>query len=486
MNIKSKTIQGVFWSGIQNWGSQAGSFIVFLILARLLSPKDFGLVALANVFINFMQIFLNQGFAHALIQKQNLEEKDINTAFWTQVFVGFFLTTLTLSSANFIAFTFNQPRLTLTIQVLSILFIIASLRQTQVTLLNREFKFKVMATCSLLGIFFAGIVGILMAFWGYGVWSLVGQQLTYEIMEVIVLWTASTWRPKFQFSWQALSQLYRFSLNLLAYKLLEFFNQRTDNLLIGYFLGEVALGYYAISHRILQVLTQLLIGTLNQVALPTFSRLQDNPKQFLSAFYQATQFTSLIAFPIFSAIILLSPQLVITLFGEHWRSAIPILQILPLTGIIRAVSFFQRSAFIAMGQPSIQMKLGLLNAIVNVIACLIALHWGILAVASAYVISDYLVFPLGQWLLSKLISLSCKTYLSQFLAPVTSTIIMVSVIFIIQQSLTSILSLQLNLIICCSIGFIVYTLSIKLLFPELFSHVFTLVALLRSSPQTNS
>ncbi len=486
MNIKSKTIQGVFWSGIQNWGSQAGSFIVFLILARLLTPESFGLVALANVFINFMQIFLNQGFAHALIQKQNLEEQDINTAFWTQVFVGFLLTTITLSSANLIAFTFNQPRLNLIVQVLSILFIIASFSQTQVTLLKREFKFKVMATRSLLGILIAGIVGILMAFWGYGVWSLVGQQLTYEIIGVIVLWTASTWRPKFQFSWQALSQLYRFSLNLLGYKLLEFFNQRTDNLLIGYFLGEVALGYYAISHRILQVLTQLLIGTLNQVALPTFSRLQDEPKQFLSAFYRATQFTSLIAFPVFSAIIILSPQLVITLFGEQWRSAIPILQILPLTGILRAVSFFQRSAFVAMGQPSIQMKLGLLNAIVNVLACLIAVQWGILAVAGAYVISDYLVFPLGQWFLGKLISLSWKTYLSQFLAPVISTMIMVSVIFIIQQSLTPILSLQLSLIICSIIGFIVYTLSIKLLFPELFSHIFTLVALLRSSPKTNS
>ncbi|MCA2686830.1 MAG: lipopolysaccharide biosynthesis protein [Dolichospermum sp.] len=485
MNIKKKTIQGIFWSGLQNWGSQAGSFIIFLILARLLTPEAFGLVALANVLINFMQIFLNQGFAQVLIQKQDLESQDINTVFWTQVFTGCLLTTITFFSAILISKVFHQPSLIPILQILSLVFIVNAFSQTQASLLRRDFKFKVLATRSLLGIIIAGIVGVVMALLGYGVWSLVSQQLTYELMGVIVLWTASNWRPKWQFSWITLTEIFSFSINVLGYKMVEFFNQKTDNLLVGYFLGEVALGYYAISHRILEVMTQLLIGTLNQVALPTFSRLQKDSQGFIAAYYRITQFTSLIAFPVFFAVIILSPELVISLFGQKWTNAIPILQIISLVGILRAITVFQRSAFVSLGQPLLQFKLGLLNATLNVIACLIAVQWGILAVATAYVLSDYLVFPLGQWLLSKLISLSWKTYLAQFIAPITSTVIMGLTILITQQLLSPWLEPQGRLIICSLLGITIYTATLRFAFPQLFSQIFTTLNLLQNSPKTS-
>jgi PST family polysaccharide transporter len=480
MSIKQKTIQGIFWSGIQNWGSQAGSFIVFLILARLLTPEAFGLVALANVFINFMQIFLDQGFAQALIQKQEIEDKEINTAFWTQIFIGCLLTIIGFITASLISQSFHKSKLELILKVLSFLFIISSFSQIQRALLKRHFNFKAIAVRALLGIIIAGIIGIYMAVSGLGVWSLVGQQLTYESVGVIVLWKASDWRPKLQFSWQHLSELFDFSLNLLGYKLVEFFNQRIDNLLIGYFLGEIVLGYYAIAHRILQVMTQLLIGTMNQVALPTFSRLQNDSQRFIDAFYQATQFTSLIAFPVFFAMIILSPELVITLFGEKWLTSIPIMQILAFAGILRAVSFFQRSAFVAIGQPLIQFKLGLLNAIFNLIACLIAIRWGILAVAVAYVMSDYLVFPLGQWFLSKLIQIDWKTYLYKFLAPVICTSVMVLTLLVAQQGLTHYINPQGRLVICSITAMFIYTLTLVSIFPNLFKQIWELKVLLRS------
>lgn len=484
MSIKKKTIQGVFWSGIQNWGSQAGSFIVFLILARLLTPGAFGLVALANVFLNFVQIFLNQGFPEALIQRKEIEDIHINTAFWTQVVIGIFLTSLTFFFANPLAKVFNQLQLISILQVLSFVFIISSFSQTQMALLKRNFAFKSLATRSLLGILASGFVGVFMALSGYGVWSLVGQQLTYESVGVIVLWQASHWRPKLQFFRSYLSELLAFSSNLLGYKLLDFFNQRTDNLLIGYFLGETALGYYAIAHRILEVMTQLLIGTLNQVALPTFSRLQNDAQSFLNAFYRATQLTSLIAFPVFWGVILLSPELIITLFGDKWSQSIPIIQIISLTGLLRPVSFFQRSAFVAMGQPLLQLKLGLLNATLNLIVCLIAIKWGILAVATAYVISDYLVFPFGQWLLSKLIQIDWKLYLSQFIAPISCTLIMVLSLFLSQQLLTAYLNPALRLVICSIMGTIVYTLTLIGLFPKLFKQIWDLVILLKPAAKS--
>ena len=481
MNIKQKTIQGVFWAAIQNWGSQAGSLLVFIILARLLSPGDFGLVALANVIIIFTQVFVEQGLAAALIQRPELSSKYINTVFWTQIFLACVLTTITFISASLLAEIFHQPQLTSIIQWLSILFVISALGHTQRALVKRKFNFQVLANAALLGIFLAGIVGIFMAFNGWGAWSLVGQQMTYESVEVIVLWWANSWRPKWQFSETHLFEVLHFSINLLGEKLVVFFNQRTDQLLIGYFLGEVALGYYAIAHRILQVMTQLLIETIIQVALPTLSRLQNDSQRFLDTLYRGTLFTSLIAFPVFLGVIILAPEIVTILFGEKWREAIPILQILIFAGIIRAVSLFQRAAYVAMGKPSLQFKLGLLNAIFNLIACLLAVKWGILAVAMAYVLSDYLVFPIGQWLLTKVIAISWKTYLSQFLAPITCTIIMTLMIFITQYLVTPLVPPQINLLICSMIGSISYILALKLIFPQLFSQLLTLATLLRSS-----
>lgn len=222
MSIKKKTIQSIFWAAIQNWGSQAGSLIVFLILARLLPPEDFGLVALANVFITFTQIFLEQGFAAVLIQRQNIETEHINTAFWTQIIIAFLLTAVSLLSANWIAESFNQPQLSPIMKWLSILFIISALTHVQRALIKRKFAFKILAICSLLGVIVSGFVGIAMAFFGYGVWSLVGQQLSYESVELIVLWSASNWRPQWQLSWKHLSDLSNFTLNLLGEKLVFF------------------------------------------------------------------------------------------------------------------------------------------------------------------------------------------------------------------------------------------------------------------------
>jgi teichuronic acid exporter len=317
---------------------------------------------------------------------------------------------------------------------LSFIFIIAAFNQIQIALLKRNFAFKTMATRALVGIFIAGIVGIYMAFSGYGVWSLVGQQLTYELVGTVVLWTANSWRHQWQFSWQHLSELLNFSINILGFKLVNFFNQRTDSLLIGYFLGEVALGYYAITQRILQVMTQLLSGTINQVALSTFSRLQTDTSLLHKVFYQAIQFTSLIAFPTFLGMIVLTPELITVLFGKQWQPAIPITQILTFAGLLRSISIFTESIFIAMNKPAWRLYLGVLNTIFNIVACVLAVRWGIIAIAIAYILSDYMAFPFSQWAVSELIQTPVLTYLRQLIAPFVSALIMVVAILIINRT----------------------------------------------------
>lgn len=475
MSIKQKALKAVVWSAIQNWGSQAGSLIVFIILARLLSPEAFGLVALANVFLAFMQIFLDQGFAKALIQRQHLEPEHLDTAFWTHLISGIVLTGLSFTTAGLVANFFKQPQLIPILQCFSFLFFINSLSHVQKAILMREFAFRTMATRALLGIFIGGVVGILMALWGFGVWSLVSQQFLYESVEVFVLWGASDWRPRFKFSIKHFQELFSFGINIVLFQFLSFFNKRSDNLLIGYFLGEVALGYYAIAYRVLQVMTQLLVFTTKQVALPTFSRLQTEPERFRQAFYKATQFTSLIAFPTFLGMATLAPELVVSLFGEQWIPATPVMQVLAFAGMINSISLFKGSVFMAMGKPSWQLKIGIFQAALNLIAFLVAVRWGITAVALAYVISSYIVFPISQWAVSKLINIPLLMYLKQFITPLISSLVMVCFIVISKIILDNWINEQGLLVVCTCIGIISYGLMIRIVDVELFKELINIV-----------
>jgi O-antigen/teichoic acid export membrane protein len=485
MSIKQKAIRGVIWSAIQNWGSQSGSLIVFFVLARLLTPDAFGLVALANVFVVFMQIFLHQGFAQALIQRQQVDPEHLDTAFWTNVGIGCLLAIVSLASAEQISAWFNQPQLSPILRVLSLVFVINSLNDVQQAVLERQFAFKSIAIRTLVAVVVSGGVGIGMAIAGLGVWSLVGQQLIYEAVAVLVLWGASDWRPGLRISSAHFKDLFSFGVNILGFNFLSYVNTRADDFLIGYFLGPTALGYYAIAYRVLTVMIQLLVNTIAQVALPTFSRLQEDLEKFRRAFYTATQLTSFVAFPTFLGMAVMARELVLVLFGEQWLPSVPVMQILAFAGILRSVTFAKGSVFLALGKPAWQFRLSLLNAVLNVTGFLIAVRWGILAVACSYVIRAYSVFPIGQWLLTKLTQIRLLTYLRQFITPLFAAVVMVAAMLGVKHWLMSILSPLLLLITCSVVGAAIYAVTIRIASPRLFQQVLDMLqlALSRSKQQ---
>jgi PST family polysaccharide transporter len=475
MNLRQQAAQGIVWSAIQKFGHQAISFIVFFYLARLLEPEAFGLVALASVFLAFVQIFLNQGFAEAIIQREELEPEHLDTAFWVSLIISIFLTLISISVANLVAQGFNQPELTPIIRCLSLGFLLSAFNSVQQALFQRNLAFKALAARSLVASGAGGMVGVTMAFLGFGVWSLVGQQLTNNIAGILVLWWASDWKPRFKISQKHFHELFHFGINILGFNLLNFFNRRSDDFLIGYFLGATALGYYTIAYRLLLLMTNLLTNTMAQVALPTFSRLQSQPEKMRRAFYTATQLSSLVAFPAFLGMAVLAPELVAVVFGENWLPSVPVMQILAFIGILHAIEYFNQSVILAMGKPAWRFKINVVNAIGNVIAFILVIQWGILAVAAAYVIRGYLFLPLPLWAIYKLININLKTYWSQFIVPVVSSVTMVGVIFTIKWYWGNILSLPGLIILCTGVGIIIYSIMIRLTAPQLFKQVLGLL-----------
>ncbi len=478
MSLREKAAKGIVWSAIQKWGRAAITTVFFVILSRLLTPEAFGLVALASIFTDFVEIFLDQGSSAAIVQRADVERGHLDTAFWLSIVTGILLTVGSIAASGLIAAFFNEPRLAPVLSWLSVSFILNALSTTQLAILQRKLAFKSLAARSLTATTVGGVVGISMAFAGFGVWSLVAQNLARGVAAAIVLWRASDWRPGFHVSKKHYKELFTFGVSVVGNNVLNVVVRHADDFLIGYFLGPTLLGYYTIGYRLLLIIIRLVTEITNTVAFPTFSRLQHQPERMRRAFYNVTQYTSLLAFPIFIGLAALAPELVPALFGEQWAPSIPVMQILALIGILQSVLFFNGSVIRASGKPSWELGIMTLNAVCSVFGFLLAVRLGIVAVAASFVIVGYLLSPVSYIAVRKLIQVDFKTYLWQFAPPVSASLIMVAVIAGLKYLFRDqSFNLYLELSIYLLAGVLTYGLVIGLTARALFREVLELVSL---------
>jgi O-antigen/teichoic acid export membrane protein len=478
MKLEQKAAKGIVWSVIQKWGREGVSFLTLMVLSRLLAPDAFGLVALASVFTAFVEIFLDQGLTAAIVQRASLEREHLDTAFWISVLLGLLLAACSVAASGLVAGIFREPRLVPILRWLSISFVISALSSTQLAILQRELAFKRLAVRSLVATIVGGTVGIAMASAGLGVWSLVGQMLATSVAAAIVLWQASDWRPGFHVSRRHYKELFTFGVSVVGNNILKEVVRRTDDFLIGYFLGPTLLGYYTIGYRLLLATIRLVTGIINAVAFPTFSRLQHQLDRMRFAFYKVTQYTSLLSFPVFIGLGALAPELIPALFGDQWMASIPVMQVLALIGILQSVLTFNGSVIRASGKPSWELGIMLLNAVCSVTGFLIAVHWGIVAVAASFVIVGYLAAPVSYAAVRKLIQIDIKTYLGQYVAPLSASLIMVTVVMGLKQVLRQQdLNLYLQLFLYVTAGALTYLLVMVLIARSLSREVLGLVSL---------
>jgi O-antigen/teichoic acid export membrane protein len=474
MELRQKAAKGLIWSSANVWGGQAVSFVVMVFLSRLIKPEAFGLVAYASVFITFVKIFTDQGFGDAIVQRYEINEKVLDTAFWTNALTGGLLTFVCILGAGSVADLFHQPQLAPILAWLAPVFILSGLISTQEAILRRELSFKKLAIRSLIAIAAGGIVGISMAFAGFGVWALVAQNLTSGFVGLLVLWSVSHWRPGFHFSKMYFKELFSFGSKIVGINFLNFLNTHSDDFLIGYFLGPIALGYYTIAYKLMTTMVSTLTGVTTAVAFPAFSRLQKDPDKMRRAFYQVTYLTSLISFPAFLGLAVVAPVLIVVVYGPQWTPSIPVMQILAFISVIHSIFFFNASVVLAAGKPLWRLGVTLMNAFSNVIAFFLVVRLGIVAVAAAYVIRGYLLSPVEIWVVHKVIKLDIKLYLRQFIGPFVSSFVMAIVVGIMKYLLKDAIGLSVELIVLVLTGCIIYLLSIQLISPSLRSQLLEL------------
>lgn len=485
MNIESpssdalgqKAARGVLWSGAQIWGARAISFVIFALLSRLLDPQAFGLVAIASLLITFVQAFQDQGLGDAIVQRERLDPEHLDTAFLVNLLISLLLTAICMAVAPLVGIFFREPQLVPIVRWLSLSFPVASLAIVQQAILRRALAFKVLALRSILATLVGGIVGVAMALLGFGVWSLIAQTLVNALIGVLVLWICSSWRPGLRLSRSRLDELFRFGFNIVGMNLLNFANQHADDVLIGYFLGPTLLGFYTIAYKFFSVMMDALTTVTNTVALPAFARLQNDLDRLRRAFYKVIHFSSLISFPAFLGVAIVAPELVAAVFGPRWALSASVLRVLVFIGILHSVFYFHNSLVIALGKPSWRLGMVLLNAVSNVIAFAIAVRWGIVAVAAAYVIRGYLLSPLEIWMVRKVAQIDVRVYFRQFILPAIGSLAMTLAVLGLRYMMSEQFGLLPQLAAYSLAGGLVYLACLRLIEPSLLQQVLQLFGL---------
>ncbi len=462
-----KSLSGIIWSGLERSGTAIVSTVVHIVLARLLVPEHFGLVAMANVVIGFISLLKDQGFVEAIIQREELESLHLDTAMWAITAQGVVLAGVGVLLAPLVASGFNEPELTDIFRVLVLTIPIMGISSLPTAVLKRDMDFKPLSLRALFASIVGGVVALVLAVLGFGVWSLVFKSLVHHMVSAMILWKAVDWLPGLNFSVRHFKDLFSFGANITAERLLNYFNRQFDDLLVGAVLGSAALGYYTVAYEILKGLTSILGRTGAQVALPLFSRLQSNAERLSGAFLTAVQSTAIIAFPVFTLFIAVAPELFMLVYGPKWAPAVPLARVLALIGILHAVLLLNGPIFKARGKPSWSLWLTVVNVVGNVIGFSVAvfIFESTLAVAAAYVIRGYLLMPVPLYYVRKLVDVRLREFFGTLVFPTVASAVMVAAVFGIKWVMPEWwLALRATLLIAA--GFATYIGLVYLFLPD--------------------
>ena len=478
MDIASnkKVTQGVAWASTASWGCQLLSFAIYTGLARLLDPETFGLVAIAGVYIALIQVLVAQGFGMAIIQRPQVDNKHLDSAFWIAMTTAFLFCFLSHLFGGQIARLFGEPRIAAVIGWLSLSLFFYAMSSVQMAILTRELNFRALAVRSLLATTIAGAVGLAMAFFGWGVWSLVGQQLANAILGSVFMWWSVSWRPGLRISRQHLGDLYKFSLSVTGNDLLWFFSQKSDQTMVGYGFGSLGLGPYSLASRLPTLLHDAIIGPLQSVAFPTLSKLQSEPLRFERALLKFCEVSTLISFPLFAGIVAIAPSLVPWLFGPKWLAAIPLLQILAIYGAVRSALAFMHPLMICKGRAGLYLAMNVILTSLTLTGCFVAVHWNPRAIALSVVLTMLLFAAIFLVIARRPLELRILPLLKTFVFPGVTSLFMLIVVTFVRRFISMIFAPAISVVVCVVAGVVVYCLTAYYGRPDLLKAIWELVA----------
>jgi teichuronic acid exporter len=381
-------LSSLFWKLMERGGVQGISFVISIILARLLTPKEFGLIALVTIFITLSNVFVQTGFNTALIQKKNADDIDFSTIFYISLFIASCLYILLCFSSPIIADFFNQPQLVLLIKILSLVLFFGAINSVQVAVISRNMQFKKLFYSSIGAVIASGVIGIMMAYAGFGVWALVGQQITSQLFTTIIMWFTVHWRPKLLFSYKRLKSLWSYGWKILVASLIDVIYLDLRSLVIGKLFSPTMLGYYDRGKQFPTVIVNNIDGSIQSVMLPTYASHQENRERVRSIVKRSITTSSFVIFPLMMGLAIVAEPLVIIILTDKWLPCVPFLQIYCAVYAIRPILTANIQAIKGLGYSGDFLKVEFINKVIGIIVLVISVQYGVLAIAWGVLLSS--------------------------------------------------------------------------------------------------
>ena len=471
-NMKSKVMSGLVWKFAERISAQLVTFIVSIVLARLLSPSHYGAIAIVNIFIALANVFVSCGFGNSLIQKKDADDTDFSSVFYFNILMSIVMYIIVFYSAPIIADFYSMPILTPVLRVMGLRLIVAGINSVQHAYVARHMLFKRFFWSTLGGTLASGVIGVVMAYKGFGIWALVAQYMTNSTVDTIVLWFTVKWRPKRLFSFKRLSGMFSFGWKLLVSSLIETGYNELRSLIIGKMYTAADLAHYNKGRQFPNLVVTNVNTSIQSVLFPAMSDCQDKRNQVRAMCRRAISISSYIMLPLMLGLALVAEPFVKLLLTDKWLPCVPYLQISCFVMALMPIHTANLQAINAIGRSDIFLKLEIIKKVTGVIVLIAVMHLGVMAIALSGVFLTLLSSVINAYPNSKLLDYKITDQIKDLLNAFIPLLLMAaSVCFIDVIELNLVLDLVAKVIV----GAVVYVLSSYLFKNESFMYIWKVI-----------
>ncbi len=405
-NLKGVAAKGLFWSAMERFGAQGIQFVFGILVTRILSPTDYGLLGMILIFMAVGQTLTDSGFGSALIWKKNPSPADYSTVFYFNITISAFLYVLFYLTAPLIALFYNEPQLTGLIRVISLNFIILAFSLIQQTVLQKKVDFKLLAYINIISSLAGGGIALYMAYTGFGVWSLVWQILVKSIVTSVLLWIFNRWKPVLAFSWFSLKELFNYGSKLTGAGLIYSVFQYFYNNVIGKLFPVEALGFYTRAVQLQEFPVKTVGSIFQRVAFPVFATIQDENERLKNAIGKTLRTMAFLNFPVLLGLIAIADPLIEVLLTDKWLPASGYFKLLCLVGLFYPFHVVNGEILKTMGKSNRVLKIEIISKTILVINIAITWHWGITAIILGQLLTTIITHVLDAWYVRKSVGYS--------------------------------------------------------------------------------
>ena len=464
-SLKDKTVKGVIWSAVDRFSAQGIQFVFSILIARLLVPEDYGVIAMLNIFLAVSQTFIDSGFGTALIRKIDRTETDFSTVFYFNIAVASVFYIILFFSASAIANFYDTPLLESVTKIIALNLIINSLSGIHNAKLSIEIDFKSRAKISIITTLMTGAVGLWMAYAGYGVWALVVQSVLSSVIRTILLWIVVKWHPLLVFSWKSFKELFSFGSKLLASGLLDTLYNNIYTLVIGKVFSPSTLGIYSKASSLAQFPSSNITGVLQGVTFPILSSIQNEEERLADAYKRFLRIAAFIIFPLMVGLSAVADPLIRIILTDKWAGAIILLQIMCFTMMWFPIHAINLNLLQVKGRSDYFLKLEIIKKVQGLLFLVITVPMGIVAMCCGKVISSLISLVWNTHYTKKLINYGFFAQMKDLLPILLHSLVMGGIVAIVVQFMPT---LWLKLIVGVISGIIYYIAGAYIMkFPEM-------------------